>query len=87
MVENVLDWYACVRDDLIKERNTPVAEVTRAATTGDSKVAFANLPPTLCRVPPAAIPAAAAPAAAGMWHIPCPSAELCDSKIIIRLNI
>jgi len=32
---------------LIKERNTPAAEVTRAATTGDRKVAFANLPPTL----------------------------------------
>ena len=32
---------------MIKERNTPAAEVMRAATTGYKKVAFANLPPTL----------------------------------------
>ena len=40
--EKMLDCCACVRDDLIKERNTPAAEVTRAATPGDRKVAFAK---------------------------------------------
>ena len=45
--DKMCEWRDCVRDDLYKERAKLLSEVTRPASMGDKRAAFADLPPTM----------------------------------------